>query len=98
MPRTSKTTIPIAICDKILRKKLEMSGHRVSDDAAEYLAEILEKVGIEIGNSAFCLMSHTGRKTIKKIDVDIAHRMLLPKIMKIITEEDENDDEEENAQ
>lgn len=105
MPRTSKKIIPVAVCSRILREKIEMSGHRISDSAAEYLADILEKVGIEIGNSAFYLMTHTGRKTMKKIDVEIAHRMLLPKIMKIIEEEPEDgvsedgDDEEgENAQ
>ena len=83
MPRPSKNPIPTQSCDTIIRDKIEMSGHRVSKGAAECLAEILTEVGIEIGNSAFSLMTHAGRRTVQRIDIEVAYRMLLPKIIRI---------------
>lgn len=98
MPRPSKQEIPTASCDRILRNKLEMSGHRISDDGAKALAEVLEQVAIEIGNTAWGLMAHVGRKTIIRTDIDIAYRMLLPNIERIrlkkLKKDLENDENE----
>ena len=55
--------------DKIMRKTGEV---RVSDDAKEALADILQQKGVEIAIAAKKMAEHAGRKTITKKDIELA--------------------------
>jgi len=54
--------------DKIMRKA---GAQRVSDEAKEALANVLQKKGIEIAVEAKRMAEHAGRKTITKKDIDV---------------------------
>ena len=55
--------------DKIIRNA---KAERVSDDAKEALAEVLQKKGTEISEEAKKFAEHAGRKTITKKDILLA--------------------------
>jgi len=55
--------------DKIMR---EVGALRVSDDAKEALAEVLEQKAKEISLEAKKLAEHAGRKTITEKDIRLA--------------------------
>ncbi len=55
--------------DKIMR---QVGVVRVSDDAKEALAEVLEQKGIEIAIEAKKLAEHAGRKTVTEKDIQLA--------------------------
>jgi len=61
--------IPLAIMERILK---EGGAERVSEDAKEALAEILEEYGLELAKDAVLLSGHAGRKTVRKEDVKLA--------------------------
>jgi histone H3/H4 len=61
--------LPIAACDRIIRKA---TGLRVGNDAAVALAEYLEEIGAEISREAGILAKHAGRKTVKASDIKLA--------------------------
>ncbi|KXA91906.1 histone [candidate division MSBL1 archaeon SCGC-AAA259D18] len=63
--------LPIAAVDRIIRKA---GGRRVSESAAEELAEILEDKGVKIAGEAVELSEHAGRKTVRDEDVRLAVR------------------------
>ncbi len=63
--------LPIAALDRIIRKA---GGQRVSESAAEELAEILEEKGMEIASEAAELSEHAGRKTVRDEDIRLAVR------------------------
>lgn len=63
--------LPIAAVDRIIRKA---GAQRVSESAAEELAEILEEKGVEIGSEAAELAEHAGRKTVRDEDIRLAAR------------------------
>lgn len=63
------TELPIAPIKRILKN---VGAVRVSDDAAEELAIILEETGIEIAERAKQLAKHAGRKTIKAEDINLS--------------------------
>ncbi|KXB06722.1 histone [candidate division MSBL1 archaeon SCGC-AAA382A20] len=63
--------LPIAAVDRIIRKA---GGQRVSENAAEELAEILEEKGLEIASEAAELSEHAGRKTVRDEDIRLADR------------------------
>lgn len=50
---------------------------RVSEDAAERLREILERVGEEISKKALEFSQYAGRRTIKREDIDMAAKTVL---------------------
>lgn len=63
--------LPIAAVDRIIRKA---GGQRVSENAAEELAEVLEEKGLELAREAVELTEHAGRKTVRDEDIRLAMR------------------------
>jgi histone H3/H4 len=61
--------LAVAACERIIRKA---TGLRVGKDAAEALAEYLEKVGANISREAGRYAGHAGRKTVKAKDIRLA--------------------------
>ncbi|MEM4734577.1 MAG: NFYB/HAP3 family transcription factor subunit [Candidatus Thorarchaeota archaeon] len=71
MPRSRKDRIiPVAPVDRLMRKA---GAGRVSDTGAERLAQILEKIGIELAKRAAELTELSQRKTITEKDVNMAY-------------------------
>ncbi len=60
---------PIAPVDRIIRKA---GAERVSEQAAEVMAEILEQYAIKIASMAKLFAQHAGRKTIVPEDIMLA--------------------------
>jgi histone H3/H4 len=52
---------------------------RVSEAAAEELAKVLEEIGVKIAKEALDYALHSGRKTIKAKDIEIATRKIIGK-------------------
>jgi DNA-binding protein len=50
----------------------EAGAGRIGDDAAEELAEAINKYAYSIAKKAINLSAHAKRKTIKKADIDLA--------------------------
>ncbi len=63
------TELPTATLDRVIRKA---GAQRVSESAAEELAEILEEKGMEIAKEAIELTEHAGRKTVRDEDIRLA--------------------------
>ena len=61
--------IPLAAMEKLLKK---CGAGRVSEDAKEAMKEVLENYGEQIGEKAIRLAQHSGRKTIKGVDIKLA--------------------------
>ena len=63
--------LPLANMERLLK---EGGAERVSEDAKEALAEVLEEYGLEIAKDAILLSEHAGRKTVRKEDVKLAYK------------------------
>ncbi|MHA1309610.1 MAG: histone family protein [Candidatus Helarchaeota archaeon] len=68
--------LPIAPVDRIIRKA---DVDRVSESAAETLAEILEKIGIEISKIALEMVKHRKHKIINGEDIKLAWKIFKEK-------------------
>lgn len=64
-----KKILPLAAMEKLLKKA---GGARVSDPAKVALQEHLEEYALNIGEKANQLSKHSGRKTIKDVDIKLA--------------------------
>lgn len=64
--------LSIAACERLLKKG---GADRVSKEAAEELANVLEELAVEIGKHAAELATHAKRKTIKAEDVKLASKV-----------------------
>nr|MDO8079932.1 histone family protein [Candidatus Freyarchaeota archaeon] len=72
MPRKkNETVIPVAPVDRLIRLA---GADRVSEGGAAALAKILEELGLEIARLADEMAKHTGRKTIKEEDINLAYK------------------------
>jgi len=63
------TELPIAPVDRIIRKA---GAERVSQEAAEALANVMENYVIDLTERALVLAQHARRKTIRVDDVCLA--------------------------
>jgi len=60
--------LPNAPVERIIRK----TGKRVGEDVPAVLARAFERYGREISEEASRLAEHAGRKTIKRVDMEMA--------------------------
>jgi len=65
--------LSLAAMHRICKKA---GAERVSVSAALELAQILEEVGVEIGEDALEYMMHAGRRTLKAKDIRIAAKKM----------------------
>ncbi len=72
----NKSEISLAPMHRICKKS---GAERVSEEAAKELERILDEIGVEIAKEALDYSIHSGRKTIKAKDIEIAARKVMRK-------------------
>jgi len=70
----SESELSLAPMHRICKKA---GADRVSESAAAELAQVLESVGIRIAKEAIDFAIHSGRKTVKAKDIQIAARKVM---------------------
>ena len=65
--------LPLAAVDRIIRKA---GGERVSEEAVEVLAKVLEEHGMKISREADVFAKHAKRKTITDEDIRLAAKTI----------------------
>ena len=72
----NKSEISVAPMHRICKK---VGAERVSEAAAKELERVLDEIGVEIAKEALDYSIHSGRKTIKAKDIEIAARKVIKK-------------------
>lgn len=67
----TRSIIPLAAMEKLLKKA---GAPRVSEDAKMALKDVLEDSALKLGEKAMRYAQHSGRKTVKSVDVRLAER------------------------
>ncbi|MDO8628408.1 MAG: histone family protein [Nanoarchaeota archaeon] len=67
----TRNIIPLAAMEKLLKKA---GADRVAEDAKLALSEVLEDYGKKLGERAKELAQHSGRKTVRNVDIKLAQR------------------------
>lgn len=73
MQRKSKLQIPFAPIERLMKSNTNL---RVSADAIESMTEELIRTGKEIGEKAWKIAQHSGRKTVIGSDIKLAYDQL----------------------
>lgn len=63
--------LPLAPVDRIIRNQ---GAKRVSEEAVEEFAQVLEDIAADLAAESAALANHAGRKTVKAEDVRMARR------------------------
>ena len=71
MVRSESKILPLAAMEKLLKRS---GAERVSEEAKVALRDLIEEISDEICPKAVKLAMHTGRKTVKASDVELASK------------------------